>query len=107
MPNLWKSYTVYLTLHCLFEVLSVRNGKGADVRDAKFVEILRSARTRIRSAQDSFQGIFVRRKIVFGHKCGPCQFSIFAVIGTGSITNPLKLIPLPEREERQRGIEGV
>ncbi len=31
---------IYLTLICLFEVLSVRNGKGADLRDAKFVEIL-------------------------------------------------------------------
>jgi hypothetical protein len=37
-------------------VLSVRNGAGAEVRDAKLVEILRSARTRIRSAQDSFKG---------------------------------------------------
>jgi hypothetical protein len=40
MPKLWRSYSVYLTLHCLFEVLSVWNGKGADVRDAKVVEIL-------------------------------------------------------------------
>ncbi len=27
MPNLWRSFNVYLTLHCLFEVLSVQNGK--------------------------------------------------------------------------------
>ncbi len=32
--------TVFLTLHCLFEMLFVRNGTGADVCDAKFVEIL-------------------------------------------------------------------
>jgi hypothetical protein len=86
--NLWRSYTVYLTLHCLFEVLSVRNGKGADVRDAKFVEILRSARTRIRSAQDSFQGIFVCKKVYLVTKMEKILEKIrpiFAVVRSGSI----------------------
>ena len=39
------------------QVLSVRNGNGQDVKDAKFVEILRSAGSRIKSAHDSFKGI--------------------------------------------------
>jgi hypothetical protein len=33
---------IYLTLHCLLEVLSVRNGKGANVRNAKYHNMWRS-----------------------------------------------------------------
>ena len=38
------------------QVLTVRDGEGKTLQDARFVEILKSAKSRIKSATDSLRG---------------------------------------------------
>ena len=38
------------------QVLTVRDGEGKTLQDAKFVEILKSAKSRIKSATESLRG---------------------------------------------------
>ena len=44
------------------QVLTVRDGEGKQLGDARFVEILKSAKSRIRSATESLRGESRRRE---------------------------------------------
>jgi hypothetical protein len=68
----FKLFLSIVHINVNVQVLSVRNGNGQDLKDARFVEILRSAGTRIKSAHDNFKC-----------KCKwqqSCKISIFSII---------------------------
>ena len=53
---------LYINIKCLMfiltvQILSVRDGSGEDLKEAKFVEIRKSAAHRIKSATDSLRGL--------------------------------------------------
>ena len=50
------------------QVLTVRDGEGKTLQDARFVEILKSAKSRIKSATESLRGATSEWKIFQGER---------------------------------------
>ena len=46
------------------QILTVRDGEGKQLQDARFVEILKSAKSRIKSATDSLRGVSQSKSII-------------------------------------------